>query len=122
MQCGVEGSLEQQNEGGSRSYELSVLSLRRKPETSPSKSTSYSCAMDNMSSPSLASTVLIRSLFESLKWTLMLDSQCDSEKPAREWARSFNYSIRRNQRSKVEHFKPRSDETGREDRRKREVE
>ena len=33
---------------------------------------SYSCAMLRMSSPSLASTVLMRFPFESLKWTLML--------------------------------------------------
>lgn len=38
----------------------------------PSRSISYSCAMDKISSPSLTSTVLIWVPFESLKWTLNL--------------------------------------------------
>ena len=42
--------------------------------SSPSRSMSYSCAIASMSSPSLASIVLIRLPSESLKWTLILGS------------------------------------------------
>lgn len=42
------------------------------PSHAPSRSTSYSCAMSRMLSPSFASTVLSRLPLESLKWTLIL--------------------------------------------------
>lgn len=48
-------------------------------ESLPSRSMSYSCAMANMSSPSLASTVLIRLPSESLKSTFMLRIESESE-------------------------------------------
>ena len=45
---------------------------------------SYSCAIERMSSPSIASTVLIRFPFESLKWTLILGSEVSSVLNARQ--------------------------------------
>lgn len=42
------------------------------PSHAPSRSTSYSCAMSRMLSPSFASTDLSRLPLESLKWTLIL--------------------------------------------------
>jgi len=79
LQPGVEGSLEQQKSVIQVIRQFASTKINKKTETSPSKSISYSCAMDNISSPSLASTDLIRLLFESLKWTLILDYQFDSE-------------------------------------------
>ena len=71
--------------------------------------------MDNISSPSLASTVLIRLLFESLKWTLILDYQFDSEN----WWGSVSQIVQlqymtKPEKQRFEYFKPRTDETGRE--------
>ena len=71
--------------------------------------------MDNISSPSLASTVLIRLLLESLKWTLMLDYQFDSENWGRELSGPDRLIIVYDEAREVkfEYFKPRTDETGR---------